>query len=364
MTQLPLALRLAALGWHVFPLAWRDKRPLANCDDCREVDGRPRHVPEACPCLPAGRWCHGVRAATTDPDRLSDWWTTEPRAVPGIAAGPSGLCLIDIDTGHDDLPDDLATGLLPGIDLSAEDIPAEAWSDGARFRDGRDSLSLLAWLRARTNSWPQDEAHRPVATATPSGGRHLWYRAPAPNLRQVIAKKNQNALAWQVDIKAGWSYGIAPGARASAGLYKPLRGDLAHVGAMPEWLATEVIRVASQAPPTRPHAPTPTPRPMTSTSRAGAYIDAVLGNGIRDLAGLRDGRKAALAALAYKLGGLIAGAGLDWATTESALVDAGIGVGLTSAVATRTVTRSMSNGRSRPLGISPSRAFSGGSNAA
>jgi hypothetical protein len=351
MPQLPLALQLASLGWHVFPLAWRDKRPLANCPDCREVDGRPTHTPETCPCLPAGRWCHGVRAATVDPDRLTAWWTTEPRAVPGIAAGPSGLCLIDIDTGHDELPDDLATGLLPGIDLSAEDIPAEAWSDGARFRDGRDSLSLLARLRARTNSWPQDDAHRPVATATPSGGRHLWYRAPAPNLRQVIAKNNRNAFAWQVDIKAGWSYGIAPGARASAGLYKPMRGDLAQVGTMPGWLAAEVIRVASPTPPQRPPTSAPTSRPLTSTGRAGAYIDAVLDNGIRDLAGLRDGRKAALAALAYKLGGLIAGAGLDWATAESALIDAGIGTGLTPAIATRTVSRSMTNGRSRPISL-------------
>lgn len=349
MTQLPLALHLASLGWHVFPLAWRDKRPLANCPNCREADGRPIHTPEVCPCLPAGAWCHGVRAATTDPHRLTAWWTREPRAVPGIAAGPSGLCLIDIDTGHDELPDDLATGLLPGIDLTTEDIPADAWSDGARFRDGRDTLSLLAYLRARTNSWPQDDRHRPVATETPSGGRHLWYRAPAPNLHQVIAKNNRNALAWQVDIKAGWSYGIAPGARASAGLYKPLRGDVTRVGAMPAWLATEVIRVATQTPPARPPAPLPAPLPTTSTGRAGAYIDVVLTNGLRDLTGLRDGRKAALAALAYKIGGLTASAGLDWTKAESALIDAGIGTGLAPAIATRTVTRSMANGRSRPI---------------
>ena len=62
-----LALDLAALGWHILPLSAVSKRPLGNCDACRPRHGIPVHLAGACPCLPAGGWCHGVRAATTGP---------------------------------------------------------------------------------------------------------------------------------------------------------------------------------------------------------------------------------------------------------------------------------------------------------
>ncbi len=97
LAAVQLALALAAVGWHVFPLSPTSKRPLANCDACRDGTGLAAHPIEACPCLPAGGWCHGVRAATTDPDRITAWWTQNPHAVPGVAAGPSGLVLVDLD---------------------------------------------------------------------------------------------------------------------------------------------------------------------------------------------------------------------------------------------------------------------------
>lgn len=354
---LHLAMSLAALGWHILPLSWNKKRPLANCEDCQRRHGMSPHDPATCPCIAAGRWCHGARAATVDPDRLTAWWTTEPRAVPGVATGPSGLCLIDIDTGHEPLPSNLATHLLPGIDLRAEDIPAEAWNDRARFRDGRDSLSLLARLRGRTNPWPQDDEHRPVAAATPSGGRHLWYRTPAPDLHQVIANTKGSrpyGLAWQVDIKAGWSYGIAPGATTAAGVYKPLKGHPAHVGTMPPWKAAEVIRVASQPPPLTTPDPAPIRhRPTTSGNRARSYIDALLDNRIPQIERLRkgQGRPTALAALAFRIGGHLAATGIDYNDIPQRLINAGVAAGLSYRIAESTVTRSLANGRNRPMEI-------------
>ena len=352
---LHLALNLAAIGWHVLPLSWAKKRPLANCDDCQRQPGTSPHDPATCPCPAAGRWCHGPYAATIDPDRLTTWWRTEPHAVPGIATGPSGLCLIDIDTGHEPLPEHLATHLLPGIDLRAEDIPADAWNDRARFRDGRDSLSLLAHVRGRSNPWPQDDEHRPVTSATPSGGRHLWYRTPAPDLHQVIANTKGHrpyGLAWQVDIKAGWSYGIAPGAMTAAGLYKPLRGDPANVGAMPPWQAEEVIRVASQPSPEPLRNPTPERRrPVASGSRAKAYIDAILADRLPQIEQLREGqgRPTALAALAYRIGGHLAATGIDPDDIPQRLIDAGVAAGLTYRRAENTVNHSLTNGQSRPM---------------
>ncbi|MEY9934278.1 hypothetical protein ABH926_008943 [Catenulispora sp. GP43] len=365
---LHLALSLAQLGWHILPLTWTQKRPLANCDQCEPRRGTAPHNPAGCPCIPAGRWCHGVRAATIDPDRLTAWWTAEPRAVPGVATGPSGLCLIDIDTGHQPLPDNLATHLLPGIDLSAEDIPAAEWNDRARFRDGRDSLSLLARLRGRSNPWPQGEEYRPVSTATPSGGRHLWYRTPAPGLHQVIAntrKPRPYGLAWQVDIKAGWSYGIAPGATTAAGLYKPLNGHPAHVGTMPPWKAAEVIRVASQSPPEPAvHSGTERRRTTAGSNHARAYIDAILANRLPQIKELRNGRWTELSALAFRIGGHLAATGIDPGDIPQRLIDAGYAAGLSYRRAESAVTSSLANGQNRPWPIPPSRAHSGGSHAA
>lgn len=352
---LHLALSLAEHGWHVLPLTWTLKRPLANCDRCEPERGKTPHDPAGCPCIPAGRWCHGVRAATLDPARLTTWWTAEPRAVPGIATGPSGLCLIDIDTGHEPLPDNLATHLLPGIDLRAEDIPAEAWSTPAQFRDGRDSLSLLARLRGRTNPWPSADHHRPLAAATPSGGAHLWYQTPAPGLHQVIAntrKTRPYGLAWQVDIKAGRSYGIAPGATAAAGLYRPLRGHPASIGTMPPWLAAEVIRVASQPPPEPAPHPGPTRRqPAADKSRARAYINAILANRLPHIERLDDGRWTELSALAFRIGGHLAATGIDPEDIPQRLIDAGCAAGLSYRRAENAVNSSLTNGRNRPLPI-------------
>src|SRR6266705_2085684 len=127
---------------------------LANCAACRD------HAIAQCLCLPAGRWCHGVRAATTDPARLTAWWRQEPAAAPGVAAGPSGLVLVDIDTHGDHLPANLATGLLPGIDLTTENLSPELWNNHARFRDGRDTVRLLAAIRGGSCPWPRGPAYQ------------------------------------------------------------------------------------------------------------------------------------------------------------------------------------------------------------
>ena len=215
-----LALDLAALGWHILPLSPASKRPLGNCPACQTRHGAPARQADTCSCLPSGGWCHGVRAATTDADRITTWWRREPKAVPGVAAGPSGLVLVDIDAHDGQHPPAIATGLLPGIDLAAEAIPRSAWDDPAAFRDGRDSLILLARLRGGRRPWPTGSEHQPVTAATPSGGTHLWYQAPADGLRQALADPHgRYGLAWQVDLKAGWSYGIAPGAATAVGTY-------------------------------------------------------------------------------------------------------------------------------------------------
>jgi hypothetical protein len=342
-----LALDLAALGWHILPLSPASKRPLGNCGACRPRHGLAAHLAHACPCLAAGGWCHGVRAATTDPARITTWWQRESRAVPGVAAGPSGLVLVDIDAHTDQLPPRLATGLLPGIDLAAEPIPREAWDDPASFRDGRDTLILLARLRGGPHPWPVGPEHQPVTVATPSTGTHLWYQAPAANLRQALADPaGRYGLAWQIDLKAGWSYGIAPGAATTAGTYQLYSGDPASPGRMPSWLAREVIRATTTAP-RQPVTPPTLPQP-TGPGPA-AYLTTVITRGAARLAALTDGRKRTLSALAYHAGGLLEWAGADQDHVAGQLIDAGTAAGLASRDATRIVHRAITNGISRPV---------------
>ncbi|MGH3382659.1 MAG: bifunctional DNA primase/polymerase [Actinoallomurus sp.] len=344
---LQLALEHAARGWHVLPLSPGSKRPLGNCLICREHNGTPAHQIEDCPCIPAGAWCHGVRAATTDPDTITTWWQRQPDAIPGIAAGPSHLTLIDIDRHDAPLPDDLTTGLLPGIDLTAENVPDALWRDESAFRDGRDSLRLLTRLRGGEHPWPTDPGHQPVTADTPSGGRHLWYQAPADNLRQAL---DPHGIAWQVDIKAGASYGIAPGATTSKGIYRITSGNLDAPGRMPEWLAREVIRAATQ----REHRPAltarPQPRPAGGNGRGpAAYLTTVIDRGTARLAALTDGRQRALAALAYQTGGLLQWSGLPHDQITEQLTTAGTTAGLPYNTAARIVHRSLTRGLNEPL---------------
>jgi Bifunctional DNA primase/polymerase, N-terminal len=342
---LRLALQLATVGRHVFPLSPTSRRPLGNCPACRTTTTP--HPIEQCPCLPAGRWCHGVRAATTNPDTLTTWWHTKPDAIPGIAAGPSGLVLIDIDNHQTPLPADLATGLLPGINLAAEPIPEHEWRDPRRYRDGRDTLRLLAHLRGGEHPWPAGPHHRPVAVDTPSGGRHLWYRAPVDGLHQAISD-DRHGLAWQIDIKAGWSYGVAPGATATAGTYKQVAGDIANPGQPPTWLAREIIRVTAPRP-QRPDPPLPVPQQSRSGRGPAAYVTTVINNGAHRLATMRDGRKRALAALAYQVGGLLHWSGLDENDVVDQLVAAGTASGLPDSQARRITQRALARGVAAPL---------------
>ena len=350
-TPLALALALAEVGWHVLPLSNSTKRPLPNCATCKPApDGTTQHPIELCPCIPMRGWCHGVRAATTHPARIERWWHLVDHAAVGAATGPSNLVLLDIDHHGETPPANLATGLLPGVNLKAEPVDPEVWQRPGRFRTGRDTLHLLTHLRGGLHPWPTDPSHQPVTADTPSGGRHLWYRAPVDaQLRQAIGQ-----LAWQVDIKAGWSYGLAPGTPTKNGPYRHRGGDPANPGTPPDWLTRELVRVASvQAPPsTRP--PRSAPPPSSATGPA-AYLTTILARGATDLAAMSDGRQTALAKLAYTTGGYLAWSGLTEAEVLDQLITAGTDSGLAYPLAHSIARRSLSNGRTRPLTPPPPR---------
>src|SRR5262245_30999328 len=109
------ALRIAARGWPVFPL-----RPGSK--------------------LPAVRdWEH---RATTDPEQIAAWWSRGPYNI-GIACGPAGLVVLDLDAAHGHQP-------------------PRGWPE--EVGHGRDVLRLLA--REAGEPDPVDT----YTVSTPSGG--------------------------------------------------------------------------------------------------------------------------------------------------------------------------------------------------
>ena len=91
------ALAYAAAGYAVFPL--RGKLPRGNCPACepRSPQYRPHQAPEC-----GHEMCHGLYAASSDPERVGRWWTRWPQANIG-ARVPASLLVVDIDPRHDGL---------------------------------------------------------------------------------------------------------------------------------------------------------------------------------------------------------------------------------------------------------------------
>ncbi|GAA2843525.1 bifunctional DNA primase/polymerase [Kribbella solani] len=159
---LTAALAAAGRGWPVFMLG-RSKRPVANCNDCRDQANDSAHDPAACGHLT----CHGFYAATTDPDRVAAIVAAVPAGqlavrTGAVARGGSGLVVVDVDPAHGGWP----------------------------------SLSeLVAHQLVPRTLWVQ----------TGSGGVHLYYRHPG----QEVGSRPMPGRAG-IDVKADGGYVVLP----------------------------------------------------------------------------------------------------------------------------------------------------------
>ncbi|MFF4369401.1 bifunctional DNA primase/polymerase [Streptomyces sp. NPDC001594] len=336
----------AAQGWPVHPLSRGTKTPARNCASCRGGG----HPPAECPCRAAGRWCHGFHAATTDRARIDGWWS-EDRFGVGVACGPAGLVVIDIDAHGGPLP--ARERLLPGIG-----IPADL--DLTGLTSGFHSLAVLAALHGERS--PAFDEHT-LRVRTPSGGLHVWYRT-APERRWLcsVGSGRGRALAWQVDVRAHGGYIVAPGTVTRTGAYTAL-GSCRKPAPLPQWLAGELTRTGhavAAAPVRRPAAVTvPARRPAPSRRKSGyAGRDGavpVLAGVLGDLAACASapagtGFTERLNRAAYTVGGLVAAGRLDPDVAERALAEAAARVrpGQTER-ARRIIAGGLAAGRTRPL---------------
>ena len=85
------ALAYAAVGWPVFPVAAEGKTPALPA-------AHPPGDPAGAACKgECGRDGHGFHDATTDTQRIRQWWGRDPRRNVGIATGAPGPDVVDVD---------------------------------------------------------------------------------------------------------------------------------------------------------------------------------------------------------------------------------------------------------------------------
>ncbi|WML81622.1 bifunctional DNA primase/polymerase [Streptomyces sp. VNUA74] len=262
------ALDAAERGWAVLPLRPGDKRPALHGED-------------VCPGIGdcAGGHRKWEERATIDPDRIRRAWGDLPFNV-GIATGPSGLVVVDLD--------------MPKR-KSSTDTPS-----------GVTTFTALC-----------ERAGHPVPTTrtvrTASGGVHLYFTAP----HGVRLGNTAGRLGKRIDTRAWGGYVVAPGSLTPTGAYAVVN-DMPPAP-LPEWLCARLTgRQASRALTAAP-----------SSVRASSYAVAGLNAETASVRQAPEGeRNATLLRAARALGRFIAWGDLPREQVEEALQWAGEQTGL------------------------------------
>ncbi|WOX22725.1 bifunctional DNA primase/polymerase [Streptomyces solicathayae] len=284
---LDAALAAAARGWHVFPLIPGDKRPaVANWEN----------------------------RATTDPERIRRCWAHAPYNI-GIATGPSGLVIVDLDTAK-----------------SSQDRPPAKW-DRPGIQDGHDVL--VALCEDVAGDAELTLASHTVRTA--SGGTHLYFAAPG----DVELRNTAGKLGWKIDTRAHGGYIVGAG----SSLTRQATGYRAVVdmtpAPLPGWLL-ELLRPA----------PLPPQEPIAvelSSDRRGKWLRAAVDGELQRVANSQaHEHNNALYIAAVALGQLVEGGELGEGEVTAWLAAAALQVGQGDREARRTIASGLKAGARRP----------------
>ncbi|MER5447790.1 bifunctional DNA primase/polymerase [Streptomyces sp. NPDC002764] len=258
------ATQAAQRGWHVLPLRPNDKRPAG-------------HAAKYCP--GTGRCAGGHKTpeqrATTDVELLVAAWAQQPYNV-GIATGPSGLLVVDLDTLKPEEPKGTPDGV-----TSFQALCERAEQD------------LPATFRMRTAR----------------GGEHLYFAQP-PGAR---LHSTAGRLAKKIDTRGWGGYVVAAGSTTPDGTYEIL--DDRPPAMLPDWLH-EALKPPQRASYAMPN----------SLKSANGYAAAALRAEVDNVATAADGtRNATLLRAARALGRLVASGDLGRGEVEEALSRAAAG---------------------------------------
>ena len=274
------ALALAARGWLVFPCVPGGKRPALR-----------------------GNW---QDLASADQDQVRAWWGRAPYNI-GIACGPSGLVVIDLDIPHE--PESREPAFAPA--------------------SGTDALAALCDRHGQPYPLPT------YAVDTPSGGCHLYYAAPAGRTRNSAGR-----LGPLIDVRADGGYVIGHASRTGDRAYRA-RDERPPVP-LPGWISG---LLHNDAPPPA----TPLPAPFPCGAHGTAYAMAALREEARLVATALPGtRNDTLNRAAFSLGQLVAAGLLPPLAVSTALASAAERAGLPADEARRTIRSGTTAGARHP----------------
>lgn len=260
------ALAYAAKGWPIFPLQPKGKLPL--------VEG-------------------GFTVATTDGDKIREWWRRCPDANIGISTGrASSIWVLDID------------------------------------QHGADGHRSIAELEQQHGPLP-----RTLTQDTPSGGNHKVFRLNGVDIR------NRAKVAPGLDVRGTGGYIVAAPSIHPNG--KPYRWhDSTPPAEAPKWLVDLVVKPKA-------------PEPPTNDRRAPEkYAAAALGNILGELSRASVGeRNDALNRAAFSLGQLVGAHVISRGLCEPALRGTALGLGLDPREVDATIKSGIESGMAQPRQI-------------
>ncbi|MER5891752.1 bifunctional DNA primase/polymerase [Streptomyces sp. NPDC001876] len=285
---LSAALDAAHRGWRVFPLIPGDKPPAIR------------------------NW---EERATTDLGRIRGCWTHAAYNV-GVATGPSGLVVVDLDRPK-----------------HPQDSPPADWAEHG-VTDGADVLAVLC--ERQSQPFPADT----YTVRTWSGGTHLYFAAPDGEPLRNTAGDSARGLGWKVDTRAAGGLVVGAGSTIAGQPYEVVHA--APVAPLPGWL-TELLRPA----------PLPPQRPVTvalaAHDRRSAFLRAAVDGEVARVASSGPHQhNAALYIASVALGQLVAGGVLDEHDVTGWLVTAALSVGQGEREARRTIASGLRAGANRP----------------
>ncbi|TWP51528.1 bifunctional DNA primase/polymerase [Lentzea tibetensis] len=301
------ALEAAEMGFHVFPLRPGTKRPALHSETrcprtsvCRDGHQKPE------------------QRATTDANVIRQCWAAGAFNI-GIATGPSGLVVIDLDTRK-----------------SPEDVPPQSWSREG-VRDGHDVFTIVCADAGEPVPWET----RTIRTAR--GGTHLYFREPSAVELRNTEGEHGNGLGWKVDTRAHGGYVVAPGSITPDGEYW-LTEDVAPAE-LPIWL----VQALTPKPRTAVSAPV-----VVAAEQLPGYVTAALNGECDKVSAAQPGTHDMTAFVAGIALGQLVGAGLlPSATAEARLVAAAAHMisdrcDCTEAKVRRSIQNGIRAGASRP----------------
>lgn len=262
-SHLEWALHLADRGWPVFPLRPAAKITTLHGDTTEH------------PCPRTGMCRDGHQGweqlATTRADVITAHWTVHPDHNIGLATGPAGLLVVDLDVAKPGKP-----------------LPDDCKKWGAIH--GAQTLARLAATDRATvpDTW---------TVTTPSGGTHLYFRQPAGLALRSTRGTDRAGLGGLIDTRGWGGYVVVPGSTLPDGAYELV--DDREPAELPGWLVHRLSVRASTV--------ISAPRQMAAGAVNGYVRAAIDGEATRVRTAVSGRHNKAQMVAALALGSLVGG---------------------------------------------------------